>query len=139
MGRIRMPKVVPPVVGHDDQFFWDGVKEGKLLLRKCAQCGRLQQPPSPMCPNCGSLEWDTEESSGRGTVHSWILSHHPTQPDEAPRIVALIELDEGVRLVSNLQDIDSADVKNDMAVQVTFRELESYDGTVTLPQFVPAK
>ena len=72
-------------------------------------------------------------------MHSWILSHHPTQPDEAPRIVALIELDEGVRLVSNLQDIDAADVKNDMAVEVDFADLDTFDGgTVRLPQFRPA-
>ena len=134
-----MPKVVPPVVGHDDQFFWDGVKEGRLLIRKCAKCGRLQHPPSPMCPNCGSLEWDVQESSGKGTVHSWILSHHPTQPDEAPRIVALVELDEGIRLVSNLQDVEPDAVRNDMAVQVTFAELDAFDGgKVTLPQFRPA-
>ena len=134
-----MPKVVPPVVGHDDQFFWDGVKEGRLLIRKCAKCSRLQHPPSPMCPNCGSLEWDVQESSGKGTVHSWILSHHPTQPDEAPRIVALVELEEGVRLVSNLQGIEPDDVKNDMVVQVDFADLETFDGgTVKLPQFRPA-
>ena len=134
-----MPKVVPPVVGHDDAFFWDGVNEGRLLIRKCAKCSRLQHPPSPMCPNCGSLEWDVQESSGRGTVHSWILSHHPTQPDEAPRIVALVELDEGVRLVSNLAGVDAGDVKNDMVVQVSFDEVEAFDGsTVTLPQFRPA-
>ena len=134
-----MPKVVPPFPGHDDAFFWDGVKEGKLLIRKCEKCSRLQHPPSPMCPNCGSLEWDVQESSGRGTVHSWILSHHPTQPDEAPRIVALVELDEGVRLVSNLAGVDAGDVKNDMVVQVSFDEVEAFDGsTVTLPQFRPA-
>ena len=129
-----MPHVVPPNVGHDDEFFWNGVKEGRLLLRKCAKCSRLQHPPSPMCPNCGSLEWDVQESTGKGTVHSWILSHHPTQPDDAPRIVALVELEEGVRLVSNLPEVEPADVKNDMPVQVTFMELDG----VMLPQFVPA-
>ena len=134
-----MPKVVPPVVGHDDQFFWDGVKEGKLFIRKCAKCSRLQHPPSPMCPNCGSLEWTVQQASGRGTVHSWILSHHPTQPDEAPRIVALIELEEGVRLVSNLQGIEPGDVKNDMNVVVTFADLETFDGgKIAMPQFRPA-
>src|SRR4051794_38587921 len=115
-----MPHVVPPNVGHDDEFFWNGVKEDRLLLRKCAKCSRLQHPPSPMCPNCGSLEWDVQEATGKGTVHSWILSHHPTQPDDAPRIVALVQLEEGVRLVSNLQEVDAADVKNDMSVEVMF-------------------
>lgn len=72
--------------------------------------------------------------SGRGTVHSWIVSHHPTQTDDLPRIVALVELEEGVRLVSNLQEVRVADVRNDMAVECVFAEIDG----VTLPQFRPA-
>lgn len=137
--RFGMPKVIPPVVGPDDLFFWEGVKEGKLLLRKCATCLRLQHPPSPMCPSCGSLRWTTEQATGRGTVLSWVLSHHPSQPDENTRIVVLVELDEGVRLVSNLQGIDPENVKNDMAVEVRYDQFEATDGTnVILPQFRPA-
>jgi hypothetical protein len=85
-----------------------------------------------MCPRCGSLEWDTQEASGRGTIHSWIVSHHPTEPDDAPRIVVLVELDEGVRIVSNL-DASVAEVENDMPVEVVFVEVDG----VTLPQFRP--
>jgi hypothetical protein len=59
---------------------------------------------------------------------------HPTQPDEVPRIVALVDLDEGVRLVTNLQGIDPADVRNDMPVELTFAELDG----LMLPQFRPA-
>lgn len=128
-----MPHVIPPNVGHDDEYFWDGVRAGHLLLRKCAKCSQLQHPPTPMCPNCGSLEWTTQEAAGTGTVYSWIVSKHPTQPDAEPRIVALVELAEGLRLVSNLVDVESADVRNDMTVEVCFRD---YDG-VTLPQFRP--
>ena len=102
-----MPKVIPPLPDADEQFFWDGVAAGELLLRRCASCGQVQHPPSPMCPHCGSLEWEALAASGRGTVHSWIVSHHPTEPDDAARIVALIDLEEGVRLVSNLTDVDS--------------------------------
>ena len=129
-----MPRVVAPIVGKDDQYFWTGAAEGRLLARRCAQCGRLQHPPSPMCPACGSVEWDVEQLSGRGTVHSWIVSHHPTQPDDAPRIVALIMLEEGLRLVSNLHDVDASGVVNDMAVEVVFVDVDG----VRLPQFRPA-
>jgi uncharacterized protein len=129
-----VPKVIPPLPDADETFFWDGVAAGELLLRQCATCGRLQHPPSPMCPQCGGLEWTTRQASGRGTVHSWIVSRHPTDPDDAARVVALIDLEEGVRLVSNLTDIDAADVANEMAVEVVFRDV---DGT-RLPQFVPA-
>lgn len=129
-----MPHVVPPSPSRDEEFFWRGVAEDKLLIACCASCSKLQHPPSPMCPVCGSTEWDSVESSGRGTVHSWIVSHHPTGSDEALRIVALVDLDEGTRLVTNLVDVDPSAVSNDMAVAVTFRELDG----VKLPQFRPA-
>jgi uncharacterized OB-fold protein len=129
-----MPHVVPPVPSRDEEFFWRGVAEGKLLIARCAGCSRLQHPPSPMCPVCGSTEWDAVESAGRGTLYSWIVSHNPTQLDDAPRIVALVDLDEGTRLVTNLVDVDPSAVSNDMAVTVTFRELDG----VKLPQFRPA-
>ena len=128
-----MPGVVPPVVGRDDEFFWAGVAEGRLLVRRCARCGRRQHPPSPMCPACASVEWDVEELSGRGTVHSWIVSRHPSRPDEDPRVIALVQLDEGVRLVSNLVDVAIDDVVNDMAVEVRFADVDG----VRLPQFRP--
>jgi uncharacterized protein len=129
-----MPQAVSPTVDHDDEFFWNGVLEGRLLVRRCAGCRSLQHPPSPMCPQCGSLEWDVQELSGRGTLHSWILSQHPSAPDDMTRIVALVELDEGVRLVSNLCEVDVADVENDMLLEVVFAEVDG----VTLPQFRPS-
>ena len=129
-----MPPVIPPTPGPLDTPFWEGVRQHKLLLRRCAGCGTLQHPPTPMCGSCHGLEWVDHEASGRGTVYTWIVSHHPSEPDATPRIVALIELEEGVRLVSNLQGVSPDDVRNDMAVSVTFEEL---DGGVVLPQFVP--
>jgi 3-oxo-4,17-pregnadiene-20-carboxyl-CoA hydratase alpha subunit len=129
-----VPHVIPPTVTRDDEFFWQGVAESRLLLARCARCANLQHPPSPMCPVCGSLEWTVQEASGRGTVHSWIVSRHPSDPDELPRVVALVELEEGVRLVSNLQDVGPDRVTNDMAVELLFREVDD----VTLPQFRPA-
>jgi uncharacterized protein len=129
-----MPHAVSPTVDHDDEFFWNGVMEGRLLVRRCAGCRRLQHPPSPMCPQCGSLEWDVQELSGRGILHSWILSQHPSELDDMTRLVALVELDEGVRLVSNLCEVDVADVENDMRLEVVFGEIDG----VMLPQFRPA-
>jgi uncharacterized OB-fold protein len=71
--------------------------------------------------------------SGRGTVHSWIVSHHPSDPDDAPRIAAVIALDEGPRFVANLVDCEPDRVVNDMAVEVVFVDVDS----VRLPQFRP--
>jgi uncharacterized OB-fold protein len=87
-----------------------------------------------MCPHCQSLKWEAHESRGRGTVSAWIVSKHPTRPDEHPRLVALIDLDDGVRMISNLQDVDG-DVALGTPVELFFAEV---DGT-TLPQFRPAQ
>jgi uncharacterized OB-fold protein len=129
-----VPQIVEPVPGYDDAWFWDGAAQGRLLVRACGSCGRLQHPPTPLCPACGSSSWTTREASGRGKLYSWVLSRHPTEPDADPRVVALIELEEGVRLVSNLVDIDVEAVRNDMDVEVCFVEA----GSVVLPQFRPA-
>jgi uncharacterized OB-fold protein/acyl dehydratase len=91
-----------PATTHDDAFFWEGLKEGKLLIQKCADCGTLRHPPGPMCRNCRSLRWTTVESSGKGTLHSFVVVHYPQVPSfDYPNQVVLIELDEGIRLVAN--------------------------------------
>ena len=128
-----MPRVIPPTPDPDDQYFWDGVAQNKLLLQRCASCGSLRQPPAPMCGDCNSLEWDTQESSGRGEVYSWVYSHHPSEPDAQPRVVVLVELEEGVRLVSNLREVPHDAIRNGQPVEVFFVE---EDG-VKLPQFRP--
>jgi uncharacterized OB-fold protein len=130
-----LPQVTPPLTTVDEDFFWKGVSEDKLLLASCANCAYLQHPPSPMCPQCGSVEWKVIEASGRGTVLSWIVSRHPSESDDRPRVVALIELEEGVRLVSNLVDVDTDQVLNDIAVEVTFADVDQ----VRLPQFRPVR
>lgn len=119
---------------RDDDFFWVGVDEGRLLLQQCADCGALRQPLGPMCPRCQSLRWQARQACGQGRVHSWIVSKHPSQPDEQPRIVTLIDLEEGVRLVSNLQGIAASDVRENLPVELFF---DIVDG-VRLPQFRPA-
>jgi uncharacterized OB-fold protein/acyl dehydratase len=125
-----------PAINRDNAFFFEGTAEHKLLIQRCASCGQLRHPPGPMCPNCHSLEWDTAESSGRGTVHSYVVNHYPQVPAfEYPLVVALIDLDEGTRLVSNLVDIEPGDVQIGMAVAVHW--LDAGDD-LTLPVFAPA-
>jgi uncharacterized OB-fold protein len=86
-----------------------------------------------MCPRCGSVDWVVADLAGTGTVYSWIVSKHPSQPDEDARIVALIQLDEGVRMVSNLRGVELADVYPGLRVEVGFPEVDG----VKLPQFSP--
>jgi uncharacterized OB-fold protein len=125
-----------PSMTADSQFFWDGVKDGRLLIQRCATCGALRHPPRPMCPHCHSLTWDTLESSGKGTVYSFVMPRHPQLPFfDDDYIVALIELEEGTRLVSNVVDVAPEDTQIGMAVVVRFDE---FDGGVVLPVFTPA-
>ena len=116
---------------RDDQFFWDGLKERKLLFQQCSDCGTVRHPIEPMCGNCGSLSSDAAEATGRGHVVSWITSLHPNRPDDVPRIVVLVQLEEGTRLVANLVDAPDDGPYEDRPVQVDFRDV---DGT-TMPCF----
>lgn len=122
-----------PAVNRDNQFFWDGTLEGELRIQRCTSCKALRHPPGPMCPQCQSLEWDYIVSSGRGTVYSWVVHHYPPMPQYGPpHNVVLVDLEEGVRFVSNLVDVDNADVKIGTAVQVRFAKI---DDDYVLPQF----
>ena len=124
-----------PALTQDNAFFLEGAKAGKLLIQRCASCGKLRHPPRPVCPHCRSLEWDTVESSGRGIVYSYVVNHHPQIPAfDYPLPVGLIELDEGTRLVSDLVGIDAADVKVGMPVQAEFLKC---DDDLTVPVFRP--
>ena len=125
-----------PAVSRDTEFFWTGLREQKLLIQRCTGCGTLRHPPRPMCPKCRSLEWDAVESSGRGTVYCHVMPLEPRFPFfDYPYIVVLVQLDEGVRLVSNLCDISPADVTVGMPVEVFYR---TFDDDLVLHQFRPA-
>ena len=113
--------------------FWDGVKEGKLLLQKCKSCGSFLNPPRPMCPNCQSIEQEWVQSSGKGKVYSWVTYQESPHPAfKAPYSVVLVELEEGVRLVTNMIDTKPDDIQIDMPVEVMF---DSITEDLTLPKF----
>ena len=126
-----------PTVSADTEFFWEGVRAHQLLIQRCASCGALRHPPGPMCPQCRSVEWDTVAATGRGEVFSFVMPHHPAFPwFEYPYIVALVELEEGVRVVANLVGVTPDDAAIGMAVQVEF---EHHDNDVVLPVFRPVR
>jgi hypothetical protein len=106
---------------QDDDFFWEGVDQDKLLVQSCADCGTLRHPPAPMCAKCQSLAWDAKPLSGRGTIYSWLVSKHPTKPDATPRTVILVDLDEGPRFVSNIVEGESVEVGD--RVRLTFGDV----------------
>ena len=130
-----MATPLKPSISPDTAFFWEGLRENELRIQKCASCELLRHPPRPMCPQCNSLEWNTIVASGNGTLHSFVMPQHPPFPFmDYPYIVALVDLEEGVRLVSNLIDITPEDASIDMPVEVCFREFE---GDLVLHQFRP--
>lgn len=126
-----------PAVTRDTAFWFDAAREGRLVIQRCASCGRLRHPPGPSCPQCLSPDWDTVDASGRGAVYSFVVSHHPqVAAFDYPLVVAVIELDEGTRLVSNVIGCDPAEVHIGMAVEC---EMVRFDEQLTLPQFRPAR
>lgn len=131
-----------PSISPDTEFFWSGLKDHKLLIQRCADCQTLRVPPRPMCGNCQSLKWDSVESTGRGTVYSFVMPHYPPLPFlQYPYVVVLVELEEGVRIVSNLCDIAPEDIEAGLPVEVfyeTFEAIPSGDELV-LHQFRPAR
>jgi uncharacterized protein len=134
-GRER-PRRPRPAITQDNAFFFEGANQGRLLIQRCASCGRLRHPPRPMCSACRSLEWDTVEAAGRGAVYSFVVNHHPqVAAFDYPLVVALVELEEGTRLVSNIVGVDAHEVHVGMPVEVEF---VAFDDELTLPQFHPA-
>ena len=136
------PKVKRPLPGisDDTRFFWDGAREGKLLIQRCKACGTLRHPPGPCCPACQSFEWDTLTASGRGTIYSFVVMHYPEVPPfDYPNPIGLIELEEGTRLIAQLIGVQPGDIKIGAKVQVEFNRFEAGapDGNddIVLPQF----
>ncbi|MFI7499521.1 bifunctional MaoC family dehydratase N-terminal/OB-fold nucleic acid binding domain-containing protein [Streptomyces sp. NPDC049687] len=137
--RERRPR---PVVNRDNAGFWEGVRDHRLLLQRCTACATLRFPWLPGCHACGSPEWDTVEARGEGSVFSYVVMHHPPfpaftesdQPADAagPYAVGLIELAEGVRMVSNVVGVPYDKVRIGMPVRLEFRR---YDDELTLPVF----
>jgi uncharacterized OB-fold protein len=102
---------------RDEDFFWEGVDRGEFLAQKCLDCGALRHPPSPTCDSCQSARWTAEPLSGRGAIYSWLISRHPSRPDDAPRTIILVDLEEGLRFVSNLIDGENAEIGAKVAVE----------------------
>lgn len=126
-----------PMPDSDSQPFWDGAREHRLLIQRCKDCGRHQFYPRIFCQGClsDSLAW--VDSQGMGHVYTYTVARVPASPAfaaEVPYVVAMVQLPEGVRLVTNIVDCSPEDVHIGMPVEVTFREVS---GSCTLPVFRP--
>jgi uncharacterized protein len=125
-----------PAITEDIAFWFEGARQHKLLIQRCASCGELRHPPLPACPHCRSFDWDTVEASGRGEVYSFVVVHYPQVPAfDYPLPIGLIELEEGTRLMADLDGLDPAEWRVGMSVVAHFVD---YDDELTLPVFRPA-
>ncbi|MEU4209960.1 OB-fold domain-containing protein [Streptomyces sp. NPDC026206] len=122
-----------PVVNRDNAGFWDGVAAHRLLIQRCEACGTLRFPWLPGCGCCGCARWTAVEASGAGTVHSYVVMHHPPVPAfDPPYAVGLIELAEGVRMISNITGAEPGRIRIGMPVSVEFVRV---DEGLELPLF----
>jgi uncharacterized OB-fold protein len=125
-----------PAQTQDNAFWFEGAKAHTLLIQHCTSCGTLRHPPLPACGKCQSLEWDTVEASGRGTLYSFVVVHYPQVASfDYPLPIGLVELEEGTRVVANLDGVAPEDVQIGMALQTRFVD---FDDDLSLPVFVPA-
>lgn len=124
-----------PVITPENRPFWDGCKANELRLQQCVDCRHIRYPLNPVCPICLSAATDWVKMSGRGTVFSYIVFHqvyHPAYKDDVPYNVALVQLDEGPRMFSNVVGASNDAVKVGAALQVVF---DPVTPEVTLPRF----
>ena len=129
-----------PVEDADSAAFWAGCRNRELLFQRCSQCSTVRCPARPYCHNCQSRAFEMIKSSGKGLLYSWIVVRHPVPKEvyaaDVPYLVALIDMDEGVRMASNIVGCKPDDVRAGMALQVVFEQVTP---EITLPKFQPAE
>ena len=124
-----------PAFNSSTKWFWDSCKNHELRIQSCSSCSNLQHPPAVRCLSCGSSELSSVLSSGKGSLHSWAVPHHPQVPAfDYPLVVGLIELEEGVRLISNITDITPEELSIDMPLEAHWLEISD---ELTIHQFRP--
>jgi len=127
------PKPTP-----ETQHFWDGTQAGELRLQRCDACASVYFPPRPFCPSCASRKVSVFKASGKGKLYSYVIHHRPAPGFTPPYSIAVVELDEGPRLMTNIIDCPQTPeaLELDMKVEVAFEKL---DDKISLPLFRPAK
>jgi uncharacterized OB-fold protein len=127
-----------PVVDEETRPFWDAAREGKLLIRSCADCERPHYYPRPFCPFCWSERVLWVQATGRATLYTYSIVHVNDLPpwrERVPYVAAVVELAEGPRMMTNIVGCDPDELAVGMPLQVDFRD----DGEVMVPVFRPAE
>lgn len=128
-----------PAIGDENRPFWDGALKGHLCMQKCRACGHIRYPVNIVCTACLSEEADWVPLSGKGTVFSYIVFHqiyNPAFAKDVPYNVALIQLDEGPRMFSNVVGVRNDKVKVGDRVEAVFDRVTE---DVAIPRFRPVE
>ena len=128
-----------PVITEENRPFWEGCKRGVLLLQYCEACQRYQFYPRLYCMQCGANTLRWEQASGRGVIYSYTVIHQNKSPEfgnDTPYNVAIIQLEEGPRLMSNIVEAAPDDLRVDLPVTVVF---DAVSETISIPRFKPKK
>ncbi|HEY7089126.1 MAG TPA: Zn-ribbon domain-containing OB-fold protein [Tepidisphaeraceae bacterium] len=136
MSEYRKPLPVP---SDDSAPFWEACRKHELLMQRCHKCEHVTFPPTAHCPRCLSPSMTWISTSGKGTIYSFVIyrrAYHPGFEDQLPYVVALVQLEEGPRLISNIVDCDPQAVRCDMPVEVVFDDVTP---DVTLFKFRPRR
>jgi len=126
-----------PDISPDTRPYWDGLKEGRLMLQRCADCGKIRHYPRPVCDGCYSMNVGWVQASGRGSIHSYTISHHPFHAgfkEELPFILVTVDLEEGVRLNAQARHISENEVRIGLPVRIgTERATDDFALPVVMP------
>jgi uncharacterized protein len=126
-----------PTPTPETEHFWDGARAGELRLQRCDDCDHVYFPPRPFCPACASRAVSVFAASGRGRLESYVISHRPHRAFEPPYAIALVALEEGPRMMSNIVECEQTPeaLILDMPLEVVF---EAQNDDISLPLFRPA-
>lgn len=126
-----IPKPTP-----ETQHFWDGTRRGELRLQRCLDCRHVYFPPRPFCPKCGHREVEVFGASGRAALYSYVINYRPMPGHEAPYSIAVVQLEEGPRMMTNIVDCEQTPeaLVLDMPLEARF---ETLSDEISIPLFAP--
>ena len=129
------PRFDLPTTDQETQPFWDGLQDGKFLLRHCNACGRDHYYPRPFCPTCWSDDLSWKEASGRAKIYTYSVVHVNDLPpfnERVPYVAAIVELEEGPRVMTNIEGLPFDELQADLPVVVEYKAISD---DVTIPVF----
>jgi len=124
-----------PLITPVSHIFYEGCQNGKLLYQQCSQCGEVIFFPKSLCPECLSHNIEWKESAGKGRIFTYTVTYANAPPEfisDMPYVLAIVRMDEGYKLMTNIVDCDFADLQCDLSVEVIFEKVTE---AITLPKF----